>query len=247
MKVKGMIVLIPLLAGYIMAGTTASAAAAVSYTAADAKILKGTDPDAVAGVLFKLGDLYAAKGSAAIKPAVPDLIVAAKYELSLAEDQRWNIYDIVKIMSLSGDARVQPMLLTFMSMIPGGGNPYTAQGFVAIGSATVAILADSLVSASAETRGRAAVTLHKMTGFAPKGFFTDAQTKTIRERLVKNLDHPEASVRIYSVVALRSFGDASVLSKLKNLETNDAHKDSGGTYEVRVEAAETLKQLGSGR
>lgn len=219
---------------------------AASFTDDDAAKLTGTDPDEVADILYKLQDLYAESGSDALKPAVPALLKSIEHELSIPEDQRWNIYDIIKIMSLTGDERVKPVLLNVMSSMPGGGNPFTAQGLLNIGQSTVKNLADSLKSASIDTRGRAAVTLHKMNELdESKSFFSAADKKLVRDGLVANLTDENANVRIYSVIALRSFGDSSVIDPLQQIEKHDAHKDSGGTFEVRIEATETLKALGA--
>jgi hypothetical protein len=236
--------LIQLMLLCLMAFSAGTVSAQSAYTAEDKTALTGDDPDAIAEVLFKLSDIYSDKGADALEPVVPDLITAVNKELALPEDERWNIYDIVKIMSLSGDVRVRPLLLTFMSVIAGGGNPYTAQGLYAIGPDVIPAVRDSLISTSSETRGRAAVTLHKMAELDTDGsFFSDAAKSEIRAILLKNLTHEEASVRIYTVVALRSFGDQSVIDSLRRVEKTDAHKDSGGTYEVRVVATETLKHL----
>ena len=217
---------------------------AESYTAEDAKAMKSTDPDAVADVLYKLADIHEEQGKQGLKAAVPDLIGAAKKELSLPEDERWNLVDIVKVLSMTGDERAKPMLLHIMSVMWGGGNPFVAQGFLSIGSSTVQDVADSLKSTSPDTRGRAALTLHKMAQFDESGEFFPAKDRTmIRERLAANLDDEDVNVRIYTVVAMRSFGDNSVIAALEKIEKYDAHKDSGGTYEVRIEASETLKHL----
>ncbi|MCE5250840.1 hypothetical protein LLG96_11530 [bacterium] len=215
-----------------------------TFTDADAQKLKGDNPDAVAEVLYKLSDMYEAKGKAALKPAVPALIEAAKKELKLAEDQRWNIVDIIKVLSMTGDERTKPMLLTIMSVMWGGGNPFVAQGLLAIGPSVIPAVVDSLKSASADTRGRAALTLHKMSQLDESGkIFAQKDRDMIRDRLKANLTDKDVNVRIYTVVAMRSFGDASVIPVLENIEKTDAHKDSGGTYEVRLEATETLKVL----
>lgn len=217
-----------------------------SFTDADEAKLTGTDPDEVADILYKLQDLYADGGADALKPAVPALLKSIEHELSIPEDERWNIYDIIKIMSLTGDERIKPLLLNVMATMAGGGNPFTAQGLVNIGTSTIKDVADSLKSSSIDTRGRAAVTLHKMNEFdESKSFFSDANKKLVRDRLVTNLTDENANVRIYSVIALRSFGDSSVVNPLMQIEKHDAHKDSGGTYEVRIEASETLKLLGA--
>ncbi|MFC1539803.1 hypothetical protein ACFL6H_10300, partial [Candidatus Latescibacterota bacterium] len=109
---------------------------------------------------------------------------------------------------------------------------------------SIKAVTDSLKSPVSETKGRAALTLHKMYGFdEEKALFGPADINSIRDLLVANLVDENPSVRIYSIVALRSFGDESVLSPIENIEKNDAHKDSGGTYEVRLEATETLNIL----
>ena len=74
-------------------------------------------------------------------------------------------------------------------------------------------------------------------------YFSEKDGDTIKNRLVENLTDESTNVRIYTVVALRSFGDESVIPQLVQVEKHDAHKDSGGTYEVRIEATETLKVL----
>jgi hypothetical protein len=224
-----------------------TAAIAQEYTAEDDKTLKSSsDPDEVADIIYKLADIYDADGKEALKPAIPALLAAAERELSLPEDQRWNIYDIIKVISMAGDESVMPFLLNVMSFMGGGGNPFTAQGFCSIGQKSVPAITDSLKSPVTETRGRAAITLHRMSEFDESGsLFSDTDKKTIRDLLVKNLADENASTRIYSLVALRSFGDQSVLSPIENIEKTDAHKDSGGTYEVRLEATETLKVLKS--
>ncbi|MBN1292922.1 MAG: HEAT repeat domain-containing protein [Candidatus Latescibacteria bacterium] len=215
-----------------------------SYTQEDAKALKSTDPDAVADVLYKLQDIREASGKEGLKPAVADLITATKRELTLPEDERWNLIDLVKILSMTGDERAKPMLLNIMSVMWGGGNPFVAQGFLAIGKSTVKDVADSLKSASPDTRGRAALTLHKMAQFDESGeFFTREDREKVKKLLVENLDDDDVNVRIYTVLSMQSFGDESVIPILENIEKTDAHKDSGGTYEVRIGATETLKHL----
>lgn len=215
------------------------------FTEADATILKSSnDPDAVIDVIYKLSDIYEVQGKDGLKPAISALLESAYRELSLPEDERWNIYDIIKIISLTGDESVKPFLLHIMSSMGGGGNPFTAQGFYSIGHSVVKDVADSLKSSSSDTKGRAALTLHKMFEFDETGeFFTPEDRDTIKERLVENLVDENPGVRIYSVVALRSFGDESVINPLEHIEKYDAHKDSGGTFEVRMEATETLKHL----
>ena len=215
-----------------------------AFTEADAKILKTGDHDAVADVIYKLADIYAEKGIDALKPAIPVLIESAYRELELPEDERWNIYEILRVLSVSGDERVKPLLLYIMSNMGGGGNPFTAQGFLKIGQSTVKDVVDSLKSSSNDTRGRAAVTLHKMAEYDETGaFFSAKDREMIKKSLVANLTDEEAGVRIYTIVALRSFGDETVVNNLEHIRKHDAHKDSGGTYEVRVEAAQTLKLL----
>ncbi len=219
-----------------------------SYTSADAKAMKSDDPDAVADVLYKLADIHKEQGKEGLKAAVPDLIEAVKKELSLPEDERWNLIDVVKVLSMTGDERTKPMLLHIMSVMWGGGNPFVAQGFLSIGSSTVQDVADSLKSASPETRGRAALTLYKMEQFDESGeFFSKKERGMIRDRLAANFDDEDVNVRINTVVAMRNFGDNSVIAALEQIKKYDAHKDSGGTYEVRIEAAETLKRLKGGK
>lgn len=215
-----------------------------SYTPDDAKAMKSDDPDVVADVLYKLADIYQEQGKDGLKDAVADLIEAAKKELSLPEDERWNLIDVVKVLSMTGDERTKPMLLHIMSVMWGGGNPFVAQGFLAIGPSTVQDVADSLKSASPDTKGRAALTLYKMEQFDESGeFFTKNDRDMIKNRLSANFDDDDVNVRINTVVAMRSFGDNSVIAALEHIKKYDAHKDSGGTYEVRIEAAETLKRL----
>ena len=219
-------------------------AADETFTNADAKALKSDDPDTVADILFKLADINEAKGKDGLKAAVPHLIAAAERELKLSEDERWNLVDIIKVLSFTGDERTKPMLLRIMSIMWGGGNPFVAQGFLAIGKSTIPGVIDSLKSVSSDTRGRAALTLHKMCQLdETKKFFSPADKTGIRKSLLDNLDDENVNVRIYTVVAMRSFGDDSVIQSLEHIEKHDAHKDSGGTYEVRLEATETLKHL----
>jgi len=214
------------------------------FTDTDEKTLKGNDPDAIADVLYKLVELHESKGKEALKPAVPSLIESLYNELRIPEDERWNLVDIVKVLSLTGDERVKPALLHIMSVMWGGGNPFVAQGFLAIGSSVIANVADSLKSSNPDTRGRAALTLHNMHKYNESGeYFSEKDGDTIKNRLVENLTDENTNVRIYTVVALRSFGDESVIPQLVHVEKHDAHKDSGGTYEVRIEATETLKVL----
>ncbi|MFC1542220.1 hypothetical protein ACFL50_07215, partial [Candidatus Latescibacterota bacterium] len=200
------------------------------FTAKDAEILKtSTDPDAVADVIYKLSDIYDAKGKEALKPAIPALLTSAAREFALPEEERWNIYDIIKVISMTGDASVMPFLLNVMSTMGGGGNPFTAQGFCSIGKSSIKAVTDSLRSPVSETKGRAALTIHKMYEFDEDGtLFSSADKTAIRDLLVTNLVDENPSVRIYSIVALRSFGDNSVLNPIENIEKNDAHKDSGG-------------------
>ena len=229
---------------FVATSTVSFSAESPKFTDADAKILKTGDNNAVADVLYKLQDIYDSQGKQGLKPAIPALIESANRELKLPEDKRWNIVDIVKIMSLTGDERTKPILLTIMSSMLGGGNPYTAKGFVAIGPSVVPTIVDSLKSLSNDTKGRAAVTLYKMTQFDETGkLFTQQDRDKIKKLLADNLSSTDANVRIYMVVALRAFGDTSVIPRLEQIKTKDAHKDSGGTYQVRIEAAETLKQL----
>ena len=191
-----------------MAPVTGLTAENDTFTEADAKILKTGDHDAVADVVYKLADIYDAKGVDALKPAVPSLIESAYRELGLPDDERWNIYEILRVLSVTGDERVKPLLLYIMSNMGGGGNPFTAQGFLKIGQSTVKDVADSLKSSSSDTRGRAAVTLHKMAEYDETGTFFSAKDRgIIKKCLVANLTDDEASVRMYTVVALRSFGD----------------------------------------
>ncbi|MFC1608085.1 hypothetical protein ACFL47_08955 [Candidatus Latescibacterota bacterium] len=218
--------------------------AADDFTDADAKALISDDPDAAADVLYKLQDIFSEKGKDGLKTAVPHLIAATERELGLPEDARWNLVDIVKIISLTGDERVKPMLLRIMSVMWGGGNPFVAQGLLSIGHSTLADVVDSLKSTSPDTKGRAAITLHKMNqGDDSKAFFTSDDREKIKKGLLANLKDENVQVRIYTVMAMRSFGDNSVFSALEHIEKHDAHKDSGGTYEVRLEASETLKHL----
>jgi len=228
----------------VSGGIDCFAAEDLTFTEADAKALKSDNPDAVADVLFKLADMNEKKGKDALKPAVPALIQAADRELKLPEDQRWNLVDIVKILSMTGDERTKPMLLRVMSAMWGGGNPFVAQGLVLIGQSTIPSVVDSLKSANPDTRGRAALTLHKMAQFDTAGaFFSKENREMIKKLLIGNLNDENVNVRIYTVVAMRSFGDNSVIPVLEHIEKYDAHKDSGGTYEVRLEATETLKKL----
>ena len=221
-----------------------SGGAAASFTAADAKTLKSGDKDAVSEVLFKLMKLQETKGREALKPAVPPLIECAWRELRLPQEQQWNLMDVIKVIGLTGDQQTKPMLLHIMSSIRGGGNPYTAQGFLLMGAAVVKDIADSLQSKTPDTRGRAAQTLNKMAQFDKSGnFFSAADRTLIRDRLASNLKDTNVNVRVYTVDALAGFGDASVISALEQIEKKDAHKDSGGVYEVRVQATNTLKKL----
>ena len=221
-----------------------AAATAATFSAADAKALKAGDTDAVKAVLVKLVKLNETKGKEALKPAVQPLIDAAWRELRLPPEQQWNLVDIIKVIGLTGDPRTKPLLLHIMSAIRGGGNPYTAQGFILMGATVVKDIADSLQSNTPDTRGRAAQTLNKMAQFDKGGKFFSAQDRgLIKDRLVANLKDPNVNVRIYTVDALANFGDASVIPALEQIEKKDAHKDSGGVYEVRVQATTTLKTL----
>ncbi len=216
------------------------------FTDADAQILKTGDHDAVADVVYKLADMYDSQGKEALNSAVPALIESAYRELSMPENERWNIFEIIRVLSVTGDKRAKPLLLYIMATLSGGGNPFTAQGFLAIGQSTIKDVMDSLKSTSSDTRGRATVTLHKMNEYDESGtFFSPKDREMIKDRLVANLVDEEASIRIYSVVALRSFGDETVIKPLEHIEKHDAHKDSGGTYEVRLEATETLNYIRS--
>ena len=222
----------------------ASVLAQAKFTEADATTLKSSDPDAVAEVLYKLTEIHDAQGKDGLKPAVPALIECLHNELRIPEDERWNLVDIVKVMSLTGDERVKPELLNIMSVMWGGGNPFTAQGFLAIGPSVISDIADSLKSSNPETKGRAALTMHNMAKYDESGsFFSKQNGDLIKNALAANLNDENVNVRIYTIVALRSFGDSSVIPQLQYIEKNDAHKDSGGTYEVRIEATETLKVL----
>ena len=228
----------------VLAPASIFAADVATFSDADAKALTSDNPDAVADVLFKLSDIHEKKGKEALKPAVPALIQAAERELKLPEDQRWNLIDIVKIMSMTGDERTRPMLLRVMSVMWGGGNPFVAQGLVLIGQSAIPSVVDSLKSVNPDTRGRAALTLHKMAQFDKTGaFFSKDDREKIKKLMLENLNDENVNVRIYTVVAMRSFGDSSVIPTLEHIEKYDAHKDSGGTYEVRLEATETLKKL----
>ncbi len=221
-----------------------SGGAAPTFTGADAKTLTGTDHDAVADVLYKLVDIHKAKGKDALKPAVAPLIQCAQRELRLPEDQRWNLMDVLKVLSLAGDPQSKPLFLHVMSTIRSGGNPYTAQAFLLIGASTVKDLADSLQSKSPDTRGRAALTLDKMAQYDKSGKFFSAQDQNlIRTRLLANVKDTSVSVRISTVGALGAFGDSSVIPALEQVEKRDAHKDSGGVYEVRMEATAALKKI----
>jgi len=218
--------------------------ASLVFTDADAEKLKNGDYEVVSEVLYKLVDIYEEKGKKGLKPAVPFLLESAKKELKIPEDERWNIYDIVKVLCLTGDKRTKPMLLHLMSTMRGGGNPFVAQGFLAIGKSIIKDVTDSLKSVSSDTKGRAALTVHKMYQFDETGkFFSKEDREKIKKLLTVNLDNKAVNVRIFTVAALSSFGDESVIPKLEHIEKYDAHKDSGGTYEVRIEAAETLKKI----
>ena len=231
---------------FVFCAMVSFGALAQDFTDADATTLKGNDPDAISEVLYKLVELNDSKGSAALKPAVPALIECLDNEMRIPEDERWNMVDIVKVLSLTGDERAKAPLLNIMSVMWGGGNPFTAQGFLKMGASVVGSVADSLKSTNPETQGRAALTLHNMFKYDESGNFFSAENKElVKNRLVENLNSKDVNVRIYSVVALRSFGDNSVIPKLEHIEKHDAHKDSGGTYEVRIEATETLKALKS--
>lgn len=222
----------------------AAAAFAQGFTDADAKILKGKDPDAIAEVIAKLAALNDSKGKDALKPAIPALIQCLNNELALPEDERWNLVEIVKVLSLSGDPSAKAPLLGIMSTMWGGGNPYTAMGFLKMGAGVIKDVSDSLTSKSFDTQGRAALTLYNMDKYdESKKFFTAENRDMIKKKLVANLASTDVNVRIFSITALRSFGDTTVIPKLEYIEKNDAHKDSGGTYEVRMEASETLKIL----
>ncbi len=222
----------------------AKSGASLTFTAADAKTLKSSDPDAVGAVLSKLSQIHSAKGKDALKPAVDALIECAWKELRLPPEQQWNLMDALKVISLTGDLRAKPLLLHVMSAIRGGGNPYTAQGLLLMGTGVTKDLADSLQSKSADTRGRAALTLDKIAQYDKTGKFFSAQDRTlIKDRLVANLKDSNVGVRVTTVSALGTFGDASVVSALEQVEKKDAHKDSGGVYEVRVVATEALKKL----
>ena len=219
-------------------------AAAASFSAADAKTLKTGDNDAVNAVLVKLMKMQETKGKESLKPAVQPLIDAAWKELRLPQEQQWNLNDIIKVVSLTGDPQTKPLLLHVMSAISGGGNPYTAQGFLLMGSSAAKDVADSLQSKRPETRARAAQTLGKMAQFDKGGKYFSAQDRTlIRDRLVANLKDANVNVRVCTIGALATFGDASVIPALEQIEKKDAHKDSGGVYEVRVQATSTLKML----
>lgn len=214
------------------------------FTDADSKTLIGNDSDAISDVLYKLTDIYDSEGKDALKAAVPDLITCLDNELNIPEDERWNLVDIVKVLSMTGDERAIPSMLNIMSFMWGGGNPFTAYGFLKIGNKVVPAIVDSLTSPNPETRGRAALTLDNMKKNDESGsFFSATDMDLIRKKLVGNLDNEAVNVRIYSIVALKSFGDDSVIPKLEWIEKHDAHKDSGGTYEVRIEASGTLKVL----
>ena len=240
---KFFILLLPLCA-LLAVPFTGSAAEDLVFSETDIKILKTGDPDAIYDVLYKLSEIYEEKGKTALKSAVPYLIESAQKELRIPEDQRWNLMEIVKILSLTGDERVKPMLLHIMSVMWGGGNPFVARGFLAIGPSVIPAVIDSLKSKNPDTKGRAALTLHKMHDFDKTGiFFSKKDMETIKKLLVANLKDKNSSIRFYMVVALRSFGDSSAISPLEYIEKHDAHKDSGGTYKVRIEATKTLKKL----
>jgi hypothetical protein len=222
----------------------AKGAAAGAFSSADTKKLKSGDHDAVAEVLAKLSKMYQASGRESLKPAVAPLIESAWNELRIPEDQRWNIMDILKILSLAGDISAKPLFLNVMSSVKGGGNPYVPQGFLSMGQSIAAELADSLKSNSPDARGRTALTLGKMYQLDKTGTFFTAQDRArIKDLLAANLKDPNVNVRIYSVSALAYFGDSSVIAPLEYIEKHDAHKDSSGNYEVRLEAAKTLKAL----
>ncbi|MDP2983072.1 MAG: HEAT repeat domain-containing protein [Candidatus Latescibacter sp.] len=222
----------------------AKSGGAQAFTSADAKKLKSGDHDAAAEILAKLSKMYQANGKESLKPAVAPLIECAWNELGIPEDQRWNLMDILKILSLTGDVSAKPLFLNVMSSVKGGGIPYVPQGFLLMGSAIVPELADSLKSTSPDARGRTALTLGKMFQLDKTGAFFSPQYRTrIKDLLAVNLKDSSVNVRIYSVSALAYFGDSSVVAPLEYLEKHDAHKDSSGNYEVRIEAGRTLKAL----
>lgn len=218
-------------------------ASASTFTAADAKILRSGDKDAVAEVLFKLVKLHDVKGRDALKPAVQPLIDSAWREIRLPEDQRWNLFDIIKVISMTGDPKTKPVLLHMMSTVRGASS-YCARGFLSMGPEMAKELADSLQSKLPGTKGRTAQTLNKMAQLDKTGKYFSAQNRDlIKNRLVANLKDTDVNVLIYTVSALGAFGDASVIPALEMVEKTDAHKDSGGVYEVRVEATSVLKKL----
>jgi HEAT repeat protein len=216
----------------------------LSFSTQDAQKLKSGDHNDVADVLYKLSDIFTAQGKEGLKPAVAPLIDCAWRELKLPEDDRWNIFDILKILSKTGDERIKPILLTAMSSMTGGGNPYVAQGLLSLGSSVVKDVADSLKSSSSGTRARAAQTLYKMADFdKAKTFFTGKDRAMIKQSLLITVTDKDPSVRIYTVAALGYFGDETTIPLLKNIQTSDAYVDSGGIHKVRVEAQEALKKL----
>jgi len=233
-----------LVVSFIVLAAPVAGFAQDKFTDADAVILKGKDPDAVAEILYKLVEIHDSAGKDALKPAVPALIECLNNELAIPEDERWNLVDIVKVLSLSGDDRAKPSLLHIMSSMWGGGNPFVAQGMLSIGNSTIKDVSDSLKSKASDTRGRAALTLYNMKKYDESGsFFSKDNNELIKKGLVANLADENVNVRINTIVALKYFGDKSIIPVLESIEKTDAHKDSGGTYEVRIEASEALKVL----
>jgi hypothetical protein len=120
-----------------------------SLTVTDLKVIENGDSHSASYVLYKMEQLYIKEGKAPIIPAIPALIKRANSDLKKLNNDNESdgelFGDIIWALSVTGDKRVEPILLDIM-VCPDVSSWDVAKGFLNIGKTTFHPIMEKLYS-----------------------------------------------------------------------------------------------------
>lgn len=225
----------------------------LSITEMDLKLLENGDSNYASVVLLKMRRIYNNEGKDPIIPAIPALINRASLDLKMdymGESEGELFGEIIWALSVTGDKRVEPVLLDIM-VYPKISSWDVPKGFLRIGKSTFPPILNYLYSINDSTKNvnigtklNIALTLAKMGEYDSTGtYFTENDKKVIKEEMLKMIKDKNEDMRRVAVMALGYFGDKSTIPILNELKISDPFLSKNGKYFVRMEAENAISKI----
>ena len=222
----------------------------------DLKTIQDGDTNSASVVIMKVRQIYGKEGKNAIVPAIPALINRTMNDLKILESGKIGegegelLGDLLWALSISGDKRVEPVLLeavlsgkVYLKEIP--------KGFLNIGKSSFPVLLDALKSVNDSTkhfvsasRIQVIFTLSQMEEYDSTGtYFTENDKTIIKQELLKCINDENKGVRRFAVKALGYFGNKSDIPVLTEIKNSDPFVSKKGDYQVRIEAEKAIENI----